>query len=319
MARILITGGAGFIGAFLAKALIKEGEHVVLFDNFDDFLYPASFKQARIEHLFEGEEKPKVIAGDILDRKLLHKVFEDGEFDTVIHLAALANPGRSMEEAAAYTLVNVNGTVNVLEEVARHDIAQLIAAGSSSVYNDEQTPFTENAYPLRPRSPYGASKAAMETYIHLWHEMHDIQTTIFRFFSVYGPWGRPDMAPMIFTKHVMEEKPLELSVDRQRDFTYVDDIVAGIMAGLEKRFSFEIINLGYGQPHPIADFVHAIEKASGKKANTTERDAPPGEMHVTFADTSKAKSLLGYEPKISIEEGAAKLVDWYKQYGSLVK
>ncbi|MBI1833730.1 MAG: GDP-mannose 4,6-dehydratase [Candidatus Andersenbacteria bacterium] len=318
MAKILITGGAGFIGSFVAKALVEAGEEVVLLDNFDDFLYPATFKQARIEHLFKKEKRPQVVTGDILDGKLLGDVFTDGQFNAVLHFAALANPGRSMTEAGPYTLVNVNGTVNVLEAVSQHEVPHLIVAGSSSVYDDTQTPFKEDSYPLRPHSPYGASKAAMETYVQLWHEMHGIPTTIFRFFSVYGPWGRPDMAPMIFTDSVMNEKKLELSTDRQRDFTYIDDIVSGLMLGLERTLEFEIINLGRGEPHPIEDFVQSIEKAAGKKAIVTSREAPAGEMRVTYADISKAKKLFGYAPKVSVDEGAAKLVDWYKQYGSLV-
>jgi len=315
MSKILITGGAGFIGAFVARALIDEGEQVVLYDNMNSMLYPGSFKYSRLEHIFEKEQHPELIIGDILDGKLLRKVFEEEQFDKVIHLAALANPGRSMEAAEPYTLVNVMGSLNVLQLVKEFDVPHVIVAGSSSVYNDEQTPFREDSYPLRPRSPYGASKAAMETYCQLWHDLYDTSITVLRFFSVYGPWGRPDMAPMIFTDHILSGKELQLSQDRERDFTYVDDIVRGILAAVEKKLPYEVINLGRGEPHKLEDFVAAIEKASGKKANITPRQAPPGEMRVTYANVDKAKELLGYAPRVSIEEGVERLVEWYKKHG----
>lgn len=314
MSKILITGGAGFIGSFTAKALMEVGEEVVLYDNLDNFLYPTAFKQARIEHLFTKEERPKLIVGDLLDGKLLEEVAAEEHFDKVIHFGALANPGRSMDAPEPYAMVNVIGSLNLLQVVKEFEIPHLIVAGSSSVYNDEQTPFREDAYPLRPRSPYGASKAAMETYCQLWHEQYGVLTTVLRFFSVYGPWGRPDMAPMIFTEKVLSGEVLELSQDRERDFTYIDDIVCGILAAVEKRFEFEIINLGRGEPHKLEDFVGAIEKAASTQANLKPREAPPGEMRQTYANIDKAKELLEYEPKVSIEDGAAKLVDWAKGY-----
>ena len=317
MSKILITGGAGFIGAHTAKALLDAGEEVVLYDNLDDFLYPTEFKQKRLEHVFAGQDRPKLVIGDILDGKLLNEVFADEEFDKVIHLAALANPGKSMDAAEPYTLVNVMGSLNVLELAREYEVPHVIVAGSSSVYNDEQTPFIETMYPLRPRSPYGASKAAMETYCRLWHELHGIHITVLRFFSVYGPWGRPDMAPMIFADRILDDQQLELSQNRERDFTYIDDIVRGILAAVEKRFEYEVINLGRGEPQKLEQFVQAIEAAAGRKANIVMREAPPGEMQATYANIEKAKDLLGYHPTVSIEEGAAKLVDWVKTYRTL--
>lgn len=313
MSKILITGGAGFIGAHVARALIDQGDEVVLYDNMNDFLYPSVFKHQRLKHIFKDIDHPQLIVGDILDGKLLRQVFEDGHFDKVIHLAAMANPGVSLTSPEIYTMVNVLGSLNVLELVRDFEVPHLIVAGSSSVYNDEQTPFTEDSYPLRPRSPYGASKAAMETYCRLWHDLYGTNITILRFFSVYGPWGRPDMAPHIFTDHILKGELLELSEDRQRDFTYVDDIVSGILASVERRFEFEIINLGRGQAQKLESLVSAIEKASDKKANVTPRTAPPGEMAITYANVSRAKELLAYEPKVSIEEGAKKLVEWYTE------
>ncbi|MBI3255769.1 MAG: GDP-mannose 4,6-dehydratase [Candidatus Andersenbacteria bacterium] len=314
MAKILITGGAGFIGAHAAKALVTAGENVTILDDFNDFLYPSGLKQARIATFFTGDTRPKVIAGSILDAKLLQQLFTDGKFDQVVHLAAHANPGVSVDKGDEYTLVNVLGTFNILRVCHEFDVVQLVMAGSSSVYNDEQTPFTESSYPLKPHSPYGASKAAAEIYCEMWSDLHGLPTTVLRFFSVYGPWGRPDMAPFILAQQLLNDETIFLSKDRQRDFTYIDDVVAGILLALERKLDFEVINLGRGEPVDLRAFVAALEAAAGKKAHIVDRDAPPGEMRVTFANIEKAKKLLGYEPKVSVEEGTKKLVDWLKDF-----
>lgn len=312
--KILITGGAGFIGAHLAKALMESGEEVVLLDDLNSFIYPATLKQARLTHIFGKNTRPKLIIGNILDKKLLDQLFTEEKFDKVIHLAAHPNPGISVNFAEDYAVTNILGTINILEACTKHDIVQLIFAGSSSVYNDTQTPFREDAYPLMPHSPYGASKAAAETYCRMWHDLHGLSITVLRFFSVYGPWGRPDMAPMIFAEKVLNDQPIAVSSDRQRDFTYIDDIVSGIVAAVEQKFGFEIINIGAGNPVELKTFIAALEKAAGKKVHLTDRQAPEGEMRVTFADISKAKRMLGYEPKISHEEGAKRLIEWMKEW-----
>lgn len=314
MSNILVTGGAGFIGAHVAKALLLAGDTVTILDDFNDFLYPSTLKQARLASFFTGEIRPKVIAGNILDTRLLAQLFEDGKFDKVVHLAAHANPGFSVERGEEYTLVNVLGTFNILKLCTEYDVVQCVIAGSSSVYNDEQTPFTEDSYPLNPRSPYGASKAAAEIYAQMWSDLQGLSVTVLRFFSVYGPWGRPDMAPFILARQVLRDETIFLSKDRQRDFTYIDDVVAGILLALERKFDFEVINLGRGEPVELRSFVGALEAAAGKKAHVVDREAPPGEMRVTFANTKKAKELLGYEPKVSVEEGTKKLVDWLKEF-----
>lgn len=312
--KVLITGGAGFIGAHLAKRLLAEGEEVVVVDDFNSFLYPGELKHARLAAMFKGGAKPRVIVGSILDSDLLDKLFTDEKFDKVVHLAAHPNPGYSVGRAEEYTIVNVIGTLAVLEMCHRHDVVQMIFAGSSSVYNDEQTPFTEDAYPLKPRSPYGASKASAELYCQMWHDVYGLPITILRFFSVYGPWGRPDMAPFIFAQQLLDDEPIGLTADRKRDFTYISDIVDGIVLALEKRFDFEIINLGRGNPVDLQEFVVALEKAAGKTAKIVDRPAPPGELIVTYANVDKAKQLLGYEPKVSVAEGANHLVEWLKAW-----
>ena len=310
--KILVTGGAGFIGVHVVKALAEVGHEVVILDDLNGFVYPSELKQARLAHFFAPDKRPKLIAGSILDEKLLDSLFADEKFDKVIHLAAHPNPGFSVNNSAEYTMVNVMGTVNILEMCKKYDVVQLIFAGSSSVYNDTQTPFTEDSYPLMPHSPYGASKAAAETYCRMWHDLHGLPITVLRFFSVYGPWGRPDMAPMIFAQKILQDETIAVTTDRKRDFTYIDDIVAGIMLAVEQKQDFEIINLGRGNPVDLREFIGALEKAAGKTAHLVDREAPAGEMHVTYADISKAKRLLGYEPKVTHEEGAAKLIEWMK-------
>lgn len=313
--KILVTGGAGFIGAFTAQALITRGDDIVLFDDMNSWLYPASLKEARLQHLF-SEKRPKLIVGDVLDQKLLATVFAEEGFDTVLHFAAIPNPARSLDAAELYTAVNVLGTVNVLEAARQSGIERFIFAGSSSVYNDEQTPFREDAYPLRPRSPYGASKAAAEAYCAAWHELYGLPITVLRFFSVYGPWGRPDMAPAIFAQRILNDETLEVSEGRARDLTYIDDVVAGVVAAIDKQFEFEIFNIGRGEPQSLDALITALAKAAGKEARTKPRQAPPGELKITYANIDKARHSLGYSPKISIEEGAKRLVEWIKEYGT---
>lgn len=313
--KVLITGGVGFIGAFTAQALITRGDDIVLFDDMNSWLYPASLKEARLQHLF-SEKRPKLIVGDVLDQKLLATVFAEEGFDTVLHFAAIPNPARSLDAAELYTAVNVLGTVNVLEAARQSGIERFIFAGSSSVYNDEQTPFREDAYPLRPRSPYGASKAAAEAYCAAWHELYGLPIMVLRFFSVYGPWGRPDMAPAIFAQRILNDETLEVSEGRARDLTYIDDVVAGVVAAIDKQFEFEIFNIGRGEPQSLDALITALAKAAGKEARTKPRQAPPGELTITYANIDKAKKMLGYSPKVSIEEGAKRLIEWMKEYGT---
>ncbi len=214
-----------------------------------------------------------------------------------------------------YTTVNILGTLNVIRAATTHGVGRVLFAGSSSVYNDNDVPFTEDSYPLRPRSVYGASKAAAEMYLRTWHDLYGLPVTILRFFSVYGPWGRPDMAPHIFTQRILDGQPITVtSDDRQRDFTYIDDVIAGTQAALKHAADFDIINIGRGTPTKITDLIATIERATGKKAQQTSRPAPPGEMRITYADTSKAKRLFGYESRVSLDEGVGKLVAWFTEW-----
>ncbi len=307
--KIFITGGAGFIGSLVAKSLIERGDQVTVFDDFNDFLYPAALKQARVKDLLQG--KANVIKGSILNIHELDLALQHSGAHIVLHFAAHANPGESIGQAKLYTENNVVGTLNVLKSLQENKIPRLIFAGSSSVYDDRQTPFKEESYPLRPHSPYSASKAAGEIYCSLWHELYGLPVTVLRFFSVYGPWGRPDMAPFLFAEKIILGKTIELTKDeRQRDFTYIDDVVAGVLAAIDTELSFEIINIGRGEPISLRGYIAALEAAVGRKAKIIERPTPPGEMAVTFADISKARKLLQYNPKISVDEGSQHLIRW---------
>lgn len=313
--KVLITGGAGFIGAYAARALLERGDDLVLYDNLNDFLYPSARKEARLNFLFpDSDRRPRLITGDILDVQLLNRIFEEEGFDTVLHFAALANPARSLSAPVEYTLVNVLGTVNVLSAAQANGVARFIFAGSSSVYNDEQAPFAEDSYPLRPRSPYGASKASAEAYCAMWHELHGLPITVLRFFSVYGPWGRPDMAPEIFARQILNDETLSVARERKRDLTYIDDVVEGVMLACDRQFGFEVINIGRGEPQSLHELINALAKAAGKEARLKEKAAPPGEMAITYANVEKAKRLLGYNPKVSLEEGAKRLINWLREY-----
>jgi UDP-glucuronate 4-epimerase len=316
--KVLITGGAGFIGAHVARALIAKGDEVVLFDDLNSFIYPAALKEARLNHLFDRTSRPRLITGSILNGDLLQTIFKEEKFDKVVHLAAHANPGFSVHQPEPYVLVNELGTLQLLRMAQQHDIVQFIFAGSSSVYNDEQTPFVETAS-LHPRSPYGISKAAAEMYCSLWHELYNLPITVLRFFSVYGPWGRPDMAPVIFARKIMQGERLEVTTDRKRDFTFIDDVVNGVVLALERRVPYEVINIGRGEPVEIIDLVRALEAASGKTANIKLRTAPPGEMKITYADITKARQLLNYEPTVSVADGAKQLIEWMKHYPEIVQ
>jgi UDP-glucuronate 4-epimerase len=316
--KILVTGGAGFIGSHLSKRLVEAGHQVVIVDDFSDIVYEPALKELRLEHLFSPEQRPTVVVGSIMDPAWLDSVFAQEKFDVVFHLAAHPNTDKSWQHPALYAAVNEIGTINVLDAASRHGIKQFILAGSSSVYNDEQTPFQEDAA-LAPRSPYGASKAAAEMHARTWRSKYPMKMSITRFFSVYGPWGRPDMAYLIFAKGILEGKAIQVTAeDRQRDYTYIDDIVDGLLLALEHPFDFEIINLGRGNPVSLNYFVETLEKTIGKKANKKQRTSPPGEMRITYADTTKAQKLLGYQPKVSVEEGIKRLVDWVKEWHSKI-
>lgn len=313
MRNIMITGGAGFIGAHVAKALIARGDTVVALDDFNEVIYPAAFKRQRWEALGTGG---RLVEGSILNFNLLNKLFQAEHFDTMVHLAALPNVSKSYQFPEQYQQINVRGTETVLRAASEAAVNNFIFAGSSSVYDDAHPPFREDQVLGIPPSPYGVSKLKAEQLCKAGHEKTGLPVTILRFFTVYGPWGRPDMAPLVFARGIVDGRPISVTKEeRKRDFTYVDDTVAGIVAAIDRPFPFEIINLGRGEPVDLRGLIVAFEAAAGKKAMIEEREAPPGEMRITYADISKARKLLGYAPNVSVTEGAVRLIDWLKTSG----
>jgi UDP-glucuronate 4-epimerase len=313
--RILVTGGAGFIGNTLALRLVEEGHEVVVVDNVNGY-YDPSLKETRLARLPESVTVHRV---DIVDLEALRAVFaKEGPFDAVAHLAAQAGVRYSLEHPEAYAQTNYMGTQNVLECVRQYGQPHLVFASTSSVYGkNPELPYREDMRVDEPVSIYAASKRAGELLAYSYHTLFDLNVSALRFFTVYGPWGRPDMAFFSFTKAIIEGTTIELfnGGDMQRDFTYVDDIVAGFMQALTRQLpGYEILNLGHGTSVHLRDFLSIIEREVGKKAVTVDKPMQPGDVPATFADTSKAKRLLGFEPKVSVDVGVKRFVAWYKEY-----
>ena len=310
---ILVTGHAGFIGSHLVTRLLKEKFKVVGVDNYNDYYSPKR-KEKNVEP-FRTDENFKEYRLDILDLKKLFQVFEDQKFDTVVHLAARAGVRPSIANPLLYNQVNVEGTLNILELMRQFKVEQMIFGGSSSVYgNQEKVPFAETDPTDEPVSPYAATKKAGEMLVHAYAYLYGIKTTALRFFTVYGPSGRPDMAPYIFTSKILKGETITRFGDgsSSRDYTYVLDIVDGIIKAIEKPFKFEIINLGNNNPVKLNEFIGLVEKLTGKKAKIMESPRNPADVEKTFADISKAKKLLGWKPKVSLKEGMKNFVEWYK-------
>lgn len=315
MANILITGGAGFIGSHVARELLRRGDTVTLLDDFNNRYDPA-LKEARVQHMFTDVPMPKLVRGDIRDQELLGKLFLREAFDSIIHLAAWASVQPSIENPHIYADVNVNGTIRILEMARTHGIKHVVAASSSSVYGGiKDVPFREDMDISQPISPYAATKAATETMCATWHNMYDMPTTCLRFFTVYGPWGRPEMAIFKFTKAMLAGKPVYMrGRTTMRDFTYIDDIVQGIIRALDNPDGFSVYNLGESDAVPLPRLITALETALDLKAEVEEVPLPSGDIPATLADISRATQAFGYKPKTQIEDGVAKFVDWYMNW-----
>lgn len=312
--RILVTGAAGFIGSNLSEALLERGDNIVGLDNFNDYYSPVR-KRANTAVLtaYPNFQMHEV---DLRDEVAVARVITDGNFDAVAHLAAMANVRYSIERGPLYTDVNIRGTVNVLEGVRSANVPHVVFASTSSVYGKtEQLPFREDDALGKPLAPYPASKIAGELMGYTYHNLFGLSFTAVRFFSVYGPRGRPDMMPFIITDSIVNGKVFKLynAGEMFRDWTYVGDIVKGIIEALEHPLGYERINLGRGEPVRMADFVALIERLVGKKALMETPPAPASEPSITYADVSKARELLGYAPQISVEAGMTRFWEWYQQ------
>ena len=345
MKNFLITGGAGFIGSTVAEKLLKQGNKVVVVDNFNDFYdynrkirnileITGNFhrvsevsnelsKDKKIEKLIKIVDSNNftLIYGDIRDREKMEEVFLQNKFDLVFNPAAMAGVRPSLLDPLLYEDVNVRGYMNLLELCKKYSVKKFVQASSSSVYgNNKEVPFKETAVVDYAISPYAATKKSCEVMGHVYHKLYDIDMVQLRFFTVYGPKQRPDLAIHKFTKMILEDKPIPFYGDgtTKRDYTYIDDIVDGILKSIDYLFNnknvYEIFNLGESHVVSLKEMVETIEKVLGKKAVLNRQPMQPGDVEKTYADISKAKEILGYNLQTNFEDGIRKFVEWYKKY-----
>lgn len=308
----LITGGAGFIGSRLAAYLLEHGQPAVLLDNLDPYYSPA-IKRANLASLGKGTI---FIEGDIRDTLLVERLIREHRITRIAHLAALAGVRNSIEDGATYADVNVTGSVNLMNLARQHSIEIFIQASTSSVYGQAtRIPFREQDAPDFPLAPYPASKRACELFAHSYHHLFGLNITVLRFFNVYGPHGRPDMMPLKVIEAIVNDQPITVYDEGklERDWTYIDDIVAGVAAALERPLGYAIINLGHGSPIPLTRFIHIYESLIGKRAITRPAPAPASEPRITYCDNTRARELLGFKPQVQVEDGLARTWAWYQQ------
>lgn len=311
--RYLVTGGAGFVGSHLVDALLARGDQVVCIDNFNDYYTPER-KRRNIGPALKHSGYT-VAPVDFCDAEELERVFATHRPQRVAHLGGMANARFSVDHAPLYVQNNIAGTVNMLESARRYDVECFLFASTSSVYGSSPTPWNEMLSADRPLSPYAASKRAAELHAFTYHHLYGLPTTIVRFFTVYGPRGRPDMTPYLFVDKMMRNEPFTLfnaGENLYRDYTYISDIIAGVIAALDAALPFEIINLGNERPILMQRFVELLEQITKKPALIKSVPTPSTEPLITFADTSKAQRLLGYQPHTNIEQGLESFWQWYR-------
>jgi UDP-glucuronate 4-epimerase len=312
--NILVTGGAGFIGSHLVEKLLSEKiGNVAALDNFNEF-YSPEIKRANLASVSENP-RFKLYQTDICDAESLKKIFAENEFDVVVHLAAWAGVRPSLLNPKLYTQVNVNGTLNLLELAKEFNVKQFVFGSSSSVYGiNSKIPFSEDDKIQNPISPYAATKAAGELLCHTFAHLYDIRTVCLRFFTVYGARQRPDLAIHKFSRLIWEEKPIPVFGDgtTRRDYTYIDDIIEGVRAAIDyDKSNYEIFNLGESETIELSKLIDLLEKGLGKKAIIERREMQPGDVPVTYADISKAREYLNYNPQTKIEDGIPLFVEWF--------
>ena len=310
---ILVTGGAGFIGSHLCEALLQREHKVVALDSFDDFYEPA-VKRTNLAKC-DGTADFSLVEGDIRDADTVDTVLHDHGVDVIVHLAARAGVRPSIEQPVLYQDVNVGGTAVLLEAARLHGVRKFIFAGSSSVYgNNKKVPFAESDNVDFPISPYAASKKAGELLCHTFHHLYGMDITCLRFFTVYGPRQRPDLAIHKFARLIEAGRPIPVFGDgtMMRDHTFIDDIVDGVLRAIDKCAGFAIYNLGNSHPVSLADLIAAIERALGKKATIDRQPPQPGDVDRTFADVSRARKELGYVPRTALADGLHRFVDWLR-------
>ncbi|MDD3887295.1 MAG: GDP-mannose 4,6-dehydratase [Patescibacteria group bacterium] len=310
--KILVTGGAGFIGSHTIRKLLDKKYNIICVDNLNNFYNP----KIKINNLkpFLDNKKFKFYKVNICNNKKLANVFANEKIDKIIHLAARAGVRPSLEKPEIYAKTNILGTLNLLELSVKHKIKNFVFASSSSIYgNNNKVPFSENDIVDDQLSPYAATKKASELLAKTYHNLYGLKCTGLRFFTVYGPSSRPDMAPYLFVDSIYHGREIKKFGDgtSKRDYTFIDDITDGIISALDKNLDFEIINLGNNKPIKLNYFISVIEKLLDKKANIKKFPSQMGDMKITYADISKAKKILNFQPKVSIEQGMQKMVEWY--------
>ena len=317
--KYLITGGAGFIGSSLSDKLLSDGHDIVVVDNFNDY-YDVSIKEKNVSNNLSNPHYV-LCRADIENMDSMRNVFKEHKFDAVIHLAARAGVRPSLEKPMEYVKTNILGTVNILECMKDSGIKKLVIASSSSVYgNCKEESFSEDLKVTEPISPYAATKSACEQICYTWHHLYGISVVALRFFTVYGPRQRPDLAINKFAKKIIKGEPIQMYGDgsTKRDYTYIDDIVSGICKSIDYNGSgYEIINLGGGEPITLKRMIQTIEQEIGKKAIIEQQPMQPGDVDKTVCDWSKARKLLNYAPKTSFKDGIKKFVEWRKQYENI--
>jgi len=312
--NFLITGGAGFIGSHVCERLLLAGHAVWAFDDLNPF-YDPQLKRRNLAELHSLNKTFAFVLGDVTDRPALDRLFSQAKFDQIIHLAARAGVRPSLEEPALYQRVNVEGTVNLLEAARHNGVKKITIASSSSVYGvNSKTPFSEGDPIFSAISPYAASKLACEALGHVYHHVYGLDVAMLRFFTVYGPRQRPDLAIHKFARLIRAGRPIPVFGDGStaRDYTYINDILDGILACTRADFGYDIFNLGESQTVKLSYLIELLESALGKKALIDRRPLQPGDVPLTCADISKARAKLGYHPRVNIEQGIPLFVEWLK-------
>ncbi len=311
--KVLVTGGAGFIGSHLCDKLLARGDHVIALDNFHDF-YSRQIKQNNLGDA-GAQQHFEFVEGDIRDAPCLEEMLAGAPVDIIVHLAALAGVRPSINNPLGFADVNVQGTGVVLEAARQHHIKKFILASSSSIYgNNKKVPFAETDNVDNPISPYAATKKAAELLCHSYHHLYGMDIYCLRYFTVYGPRQRPDLAINKFARLMEAGEPIPVFGDgaMARDFTYIDDIIQGTIAAMDRCRGYDIYNLGGSQPYRLDSLINELEKALGKKARIKRLPVPPGDVKQTFADITKAQAELGYAPKTQLPQGLSRFVHWLR-------
>jgi UDP-glucuronate 4-epimerase len=317
--NFLVTGGAGFIGSHVCERLLQEGHSVWALDDLNPF-YSPDIKKSNLEEIRSFGKPFEFVHGDLTEPRVVEDLFQAAKFHQVIHLAARAGVRPSLEEPALYQRVNVEGTALLLEAARRHGVKKMTIASSSSVYGvNSKVPFSESDPIFHPISPYAASKLACEALGHVYHHVYGMDIVMLRFFTVYGPRQRPDLAIHKFARLILKGLPIPVFGDGStaRDYTFIEDILQGVIACTKKEFGYEVFNLGESRTVTLSQLIETLERTLGKRAAIDRKPTQPGDVPLTCANVNKAREQLGYKPQVALEEGIPKFVDWLRQKGNL--